>query len=113
MKTQAFYQIESPTTKQIFDAILNGEYTPLDKVQPKAKQIRALLCAHFNTDEVLVTFDGVTNIGGRPIFLGANESLYEVASDFDGFYELTGEEQEEQVELLGAYLRTYDEIFNL
>jgi hypothetical protein len=113
MKAQAFYQIENPTTKQIFDAIINGDYTPLESIQPKAKQVRALLRAHFNTNEVLVTFNGVTNTGGIPIFLGANDSLYEIASEQNGFYELTDEEKDETVELLGAYLRTYDDIFNL
>lgn len=33
-----FYKIESPTTKQIFDAIVNKEYVPIEKIVSKAKQ---------------------------------------------------------------------------
>ena len=109
-----FYQIESPTTKQIFDAIINNEYTPLEKIQPKAKQIKILLLDYFNTNEILVTFDGVTNTGGIPIFLTAGDSLYEIAAENNlEWYELSEEDQEHEIELLGSYLRTYDSIFNL
>lgn len=109
-----FYKIESPTTKQIFDAIIEKQYVPIEKITPKAKQIKVLLLDHFCTNEVLITFSGVTNTGGFPIFLGSNESLFEVAADNDGdFYNLTEEEQNNEVELLGCYLRTYDDIFKL
>lgn len=109
-----FYKIESPTTKQIFDAIIANEYTPLEKIQPKAKQIKVLLMNHFNTSEVLVTFVKVTNCGGCPIFIGVNEDLWEVASDvIDDWYELSEADQENEIELLGAYMQTYDAIFNL
>jgi len=64
-----FYKIENPTTKQIFDAIINNDYVPLEKLAPKAKQIRVLLLDHWCADE--------------------------------------------EIELLGCYLRTYDDIFNL
>ena len=112
MKALKFYQIENPTTRQIFDAIINKEFTPLEKIQPKAKQILILLKDYFCSNEILVTFTGVTNTGGIPIFLSSNESLFEVAADeVNYFNELTEEEQEEEVELLGAYLRTYEQIF--
>ena len=38
-----FYKIENPTTKQIFDAIINNEYTPIEKIQSKAKQQHVVL----------------------------------------------------------------------
>lgn len=109
-----FYKIDSPTTKQIFEAIIKKEYVPIEKIQSKAKQIKVLLLDHFCTNEILITFLGVTNTGGYPIFMGANESLFEVAADNDeNFYNLTEEEQEQEIELLGCYLRTYNDIFNL
>jgi hypothetical protein len=109
-----FYKIDSPTTKQIFDAIIANEYTPLEKIRPKAKQIKVLLMNHFNTREVLVTFINVTNSGGFPIFMGASDSLYEIASEvFKDWYELSEADQENEIELLGAYMQTYDAIFNL
>ena len=37
-----FYKIESPTTKQIFEAIIANEYVPIEKMQSKAKQIKVL-----------------------------------------------------------------------
>ena len=107
------YKIESPTTRQIFDAIINKEYVPLEKIQSKAKQIRVLLLDYYCTNEILVTFSGVTNCGGFPIFLTSNCSLFEIASEEEGFYDLDEEEQENTIELLGYYLQTYDQIFNL
>ena len=109
-----FYKIECPTTAQIFDAIIANEYVPIEKVQSKAKQIKVLLVNHFNTNEILVTFDGVTNTGGIPIFFSPNCSLDEICSDInEDWYELSEEEQEAEIELLSCYIRTYDEIFNL
>ena len=76
-----FYQIENPTTQQIFDAIINNEYTPIEKIAPKAKQIKTLLKSHFNSIEIFVTFSNVTNSGGIPHFLGSNDiDLYYIAS---------------------------------
>lgn len=113
MKILSFYQIEKPTTKQIFDAIINMDYVPLEKIQPKAKQIKVLLMDHFCTNEVLITFKNMTNCGGYPIFLSSNSCLYEIASEEKGFFELTEEEQDQEVELLGSYLQTFDNVFNL
>lgn len=108
-----FYKIINPTTKQIFDAIISKEYTPIESIQGKAKQIYVLLKDHFNS-EPMITFDGVTNTGGVPIFLGSNESMYEVAADInDKFYELSEEDQDNEIELLGCYLRTFKDIFNI
>ena len=107
-----FYKIINPTTKQIFDAIISKEYTPIESIMPKAKQIYILLRNHFNSD-VYVTFDGVTNSGGIPIFYGANESMYDIASDInDNWYELSEEEQDNEIELLSCYARSYKDIFN-
>jgi len=109
-----FYKIENPTTKQIFDAIINNDYVPLEKLAPKAKQIRVLLLDHWCANEILVTFSGVTNTSGVPIFLTEGTGLFEVASENDpDWYNLSEEEQDEEIELLGCYLRTYDDIFNL
>ncbi len=109
-----FYKIESPTTEQIFNAILEGEYTPIEKIAPKANQIKVLLSNEFGRGELLVTFSGVTNSGGFPIFLSSNASLNEVAAENnEEFYELSEEEQDHEVELLSQYLTTYDQIFNL
>ena len=114
MTKLSFYQIKSPTTKQIFDAIINNEYTPLEKIQPKAKQIKVLLLDYFNTNEILITFDGVTNTGGIPIFLSEGTSLYDIASENNSeWYDLSEDDQDNEIELLGSYLRTYDSIFNL
>ena len=114
MKKLSFYQIESPTTKQIFDAIINNEYTPIEKIIPKAKQIKILLLDYFNTNEILVMFLGVTNSGGYPVFLSEGTCLYEIASENDeDFYNLSEQDQNDEIELLGSYLRTYDSIFNL
>ena len=114
MNTIKFYQIKNPTTKQIFDAIINKEYVPLDRIENKAKQIRVLLQNYFNSNEILITFSGVTNAGGCPIFLSSNCSLYEIAAENDdNFYNLNEDEQEDEIELLGSYLRTYNDIFNL
>ena len=107
------YKIESPTTKQIFDAIIKNDYVPIEKLQPKAKQIKVLLLDYFNTNEILVTFKNVTNCGGFPIFLSSNSCLYEIASEEEGFFDLSEEEQNHEIELLGCYLRTYNDIFNL
>ena len=109
-----FYKIETPTTKQIFDAIINKEYVPIEKMQSKAKQVKILLLDYYCTDEILVTFTGVTNCGGVPIFLTSDCSLYEIANEEDeDFYNLSEEEQNNEIELLGYYLTTYDELFNL
>ena len=114
MKKLSFYQIEAPTTQQIFNAIINNEYTPLEKIMPKAKQINILLKDYFNTNNVLVTFTGVTNSGGCPVFLSEDDSLYEIAADQNkDFYNLSEEDQDNEVELLGCYLRTYNDVFNL
>jgi hypothetical protein len=108
-----FYKIESPSTKQIFDAIINKEYIPIEKIQSKAKQVKILLCNHFCNNDILVTFLNVTNSGGFPVFLTSSCSLYEVAADnITDFNELSEEDQDNQVELLGAYLRKYEDIFN-
>lgn len=107
-----FYKIENPTTKQIFDAIITKEYTPIESIMPKAKQIKVLLLDYWNTNEILVTFDSVTNSGGVPIFMSEGTGLDEIASEIDSeWYDLSEEEQNEQIELLGSYLRTYDDIF--
>jgi hypothetical protein len=108
-----FYQIESPTTKQIFDAIINNEYTPIEKIKNKAKQIEILLKDYYCSDEILITFTNVTNTGGVPIFLTANCCLYEIASENDEFYSLSQDEQDEEIELLGCYLRTYKDVFGI
>lgn len=109
-----FYKIENPTTKQIFDAIIGLEYTPIESIIPKAKQIKVLLLDYWNTNEILVTFDGVTNSGGIPIFMSEGTGLYEIASERnEDWYDMTEEEQDEEIELLGSYLRTYDEVFNI
>ena len=108
-----FYKIESPTTRQIFDAIVNKEYVPLEKIEPKAKQIKVLLLDYYRTNEILVTFSGVTNCGGIPIFLTSDCSLYEIASEDEGFYDLSEEDQDNEIELLECYLKTYDQLFNL
>lgn len=109
-----FYKIESPTTREIFNAIIIKDYTPIEKIAPKARQIKILLLDHFCTDEMLITFSGVTNSGGFPIFLGSGESLFEVAADNDDdFYNLSEDDQNNEIELLASYLRTYDQIFNL
>ena len=113
MDTIEFYQIKSPTTKQIFDAIINKDYIPLEKLQPKAKQIKVLLLDYYCTNEILVTFKNVTNTGGFPIFLTCNDSLYDIASEEEDFYDLTEQEQDEYIELLGYYLQPYNKIFNL
>ena len=108
-----FYKIINPTTKQIFDAIIGKEYTPIESIMPKAKQIYVLLRNYFNS-EVYVTFDGVTNSGGFPIFYDSNESMYEIASDInDNWYEMSEDEQQHQIELLSWYARPYKDIFNL
>lgn len=113
METLKFYQIENPTTQQIFNAIINKEYIPMDKLQPKAKQIHVLLKDHFCSNEILITFDGVTNTGGIPYFFSANESLFEVAADInEDFYSLTEEEQDQEVELLGWHTITFESIIN-
>ena len=114
MKNLSFYQIENPTTKQIFDAIINNEYTPLEKIQPKAKQIKVLLLDYWCANEILVTFSGVTNSGGFPIFLSEGTSIYEVASEQNkDWYDLSNEDQDNEIELLNSYIQTYDTIFNL
>lgn len=109
-----FYQLEKPTTKQIFDAIINSEYVPIEKIVSKAKQINILLKNHFNTDEVLVTFSNVTNTGGYPIFFSENCSVYEIASDFDkDFCNLNDAEKNHSIELLYIYTQTYNKLFNI
>ena len=114
MKKLSFYQIENPSTAQIFEAIINNEYTPIEKIIPKAKQIKILLLDYFNTNEILVTFSGVTNSGGLPIFLSEGTCMYEIASENDkDFYNLSEQDQDDEIELLGSYLRTYNSIFNL
>ena len=107
-----FYQIKDPTTKQIFDAIINQKYTPIESIKPKAKQIKVLLLDYWSANEILVTFDVVTNTGGIPIFLSDKTDLYEVARENKDWYNMSEDEQDEHVELLGYYLRSYDDIFN-
>jgi hypothetical protein len=106
-----FYKLSNPTTEQIFNAIISNEYTPLESIKPKAKQIEVLLKDYWNCSEVLVTFEGVSNTGGVPIFFSNNTDLYEIATEQDGFYDLSEEEQEHQIELLGSYARTFADIF--
>ena len=109
-----FYKIERPTTKQIFDAIINNEYTPIEKIKPKAKQILVLLKDYYGSDEILITFDCVTNTGGIPIFLTTGCSLYEIARERnEDFYEWDEDKQEHKVDLLACYLRVYETVFNI
>lgn len=119
MKTQTntannlpFYKLEAPTTKQIFDAIICNDYTPLESIKPKAKQIKTLLLDYWDCKEIFVTFSDVTNTGGCPIFFASNVDLYTIATEQLGFYDISDEEQEYLIELLGCYCHTYDEIFN-
>jgi hypothetical protein len=114
METLKFYQIEKPTTKQIFDAILNKEYVPIEKMQSKAKQIKVLLLNYWNANEILITLTNITNSGGYPLFYCDKDSIYDIANDDDvNFWELSEEEQDEQIELLASYTQTYNQIFNL
>jgi hypothetical protein len=106
-----FYQINQPTTKQIFDAIINNEYVPIEKMQSKAKQVKVLLQNYFNSDDIYITFSSVTNCGGVPIFLGGDFCLYEVAQNSLNLD--SDDDIDEAVELLGCYLRDYESIFNL
>jgi len=107
------YKIESPTTKQLFDAILNKEYLKLEQIAPKSKQLYILLKDYFCSNEVFITFDGVTNSGGFPIFYSENCSLYEIASDLNSdWYELNEAEQDEIIELYGCYTRDFKEFFS-
>ena len=109
-----FYQIATPTTKQIFDAIISNEYTPLESIAPKAKQIKVLLQDYYCSNDILVTFDSVTNCGGAPIFFTCDASLYEIAAETnEDFYSLSEDDQDEIIELLGAYAQSYDSIFNI
>ena len=109
-----FYQIETPTTRQIFDAIINQEYVPIEKIKSKAKQINILLKDYFNTDEIVVTFKSVTNTGGYPIFLHRGCCPYEVCAEYDAdFSNLTDEEKDAEVELLYYYAKNYNELFNI
>ena len=101
------------TTKQIFDAIIEKKYVSIETIAPKAKQIKTLLLDHFCASEILVTFSGVTNTGGCPIFLSSNSCLYEIASEYANFHDLSEEDKINEIELLGCYLRTYNDIFNL
>ena len=68
---------------------------------------------YWNANELFITFEGVTNCGGRPIFYCDKTDLYEVASESSDWYELSEEEQDHEIELLSCYARSYDEIFNL
>jgi hypothetical protein len=107
-----FYKIEKPTTRQIFDAIIAQEYTPIESIMPKARQIKVLLLDYWNAKQILVTFDGVTNTGGIPIFMSEGTCLHEIASEINkDWYDMSEEEQDNEIELLGCYLRSYDDIF--
>lgn len=109
-----FYKIDSPTTQQIFDAIVNNEYTPIEKIISKAKQVKVILMEYFHSKDIYVTFSNVTNCGGAPIFYTNDTSLYEVARDnHDDFDDMSSSEQDDIISLLGAYSRSYDEVFNL
>ena len=113
MQTLSFYQIDNPTTKQIFDAIISNQYVPLEKLQSKAKQIKVLLLDYWNCSEIFITFDSMTNTGGVPIFFGSNDSIYDIASEQSDWYNMTEQEQEETIELMSCYMTTYNSIFNL
>ena len=113
MKKEPFYKISNPTTKEIFEAIINEEYVPLDKIQPKAKQINILLKDYWNTENILITMQGVTNTGGYPIFLADTASMYEVAlENNEDWYNMSEEDQNEEIELLSSYLQTFETIFS-
>ena len=108
-----FYQIQNPSTQQIFNAIIANEYTPIESILPKAKQIEVLLKNYWNCSEILVTFQGMTNCGGRPVFFADNTDLFEIASEINcNWYELSDEDQDSEIELLGSYMTTYKNIFN-
>jgi hypothetical protein len=113
METVKFYQIEQPTTEQIFNAIIANEYVPIEKIQSKAKQVKVLLLDYWNANELFITFSSVTNCGGVPIFYSDTTDLYEIATEQGGFYELSEEEQDSEIELLSCYAQTYDSIFNI
>lgn len=109
-----FYKIEQPSTSQIFNAILDGEYTPLEKIKPKAKQLKVLLGDYFCTNDVLVSFTNVTNCGGCPIFFSNDMSIEEILAKADeDFYELSDEDRSHKIELFLSYITTYDNIFDL
>lgn len=114
MTTLKFYQIEKPTTEQIINAIFNGEYVPIEKMESKAKQIKVLLLNRWNCNEIFVTFKNVTNSGGFPLFFSNLWDIYEIARIEDANFDfLSEEEQEYEIELLSSYTQTYDKIFDL
>ena len=108
-----FYQIKNPTTAQIFEAIINNEYTPLKMIRPKAKQIEPLLKDHFNSEEIFISFLNVTNTGGYPVFFSSECCMYEVLEDVNPDFKkyLTDDEKEREVEIFASYIITFNDIF--
>jgi hypothetical protein len=107
------YKIERPTTKQLFDAIVNNEYLTMEQIKQKSKQLYILLKNHFCSNEVYITFANVTNSGGFPIFFSERCCLHEIASDFnEDWHDLSEEDQDEIVELYGCYAQDFKDVFN-
>ena len=102
------YKIQKPTTKQLFDAIVSNEYITMQQLEQKKKQLYILLLDYWNAKELFITFANVTNTGGFPLFFSDSCSLYEVASEYhSNWYELSENEQDEIIELLGHYTQTF------
>ena len=107
----SFYQIPKPTTQQLVDAILERQYFNMDQLLPKIKQVNTYLKNEWNCDQVLITFEGVTNPGGYPIVFADNTSIEEVASEFhEDFYEWSDEDRQDCVELLVYYTRLFTDV---
>lgn len=107
-----FYKIESPTTEQFLNAILEHNYFTLEQLEQKVKQINVLLKDYFCTNEIFIGFFSVTNTGGYPIIFSPNCSIDEICAEhYEDFYSLNYEEQDEIISLFSYHSRPLNEFF--
>jgi hypothetical protein len=99
--------------QQIFEKITNLEYVSFEDIQPYAKALKVLLLDYYGGSNLYVTFENVTNSGGYPLFFTDNGSLIELFNEFYIDEEMSTEEEDNCLELLAHYTRSYDDLFNI
>jgi hypothetical protein len=99
--------------QQIFEKITNLEYVPFEVIQPYAKALKVLLLDYYGGSNLYVTLANVTNFGGYPLFFTDRGSLIELFNEFYAGEDMSSEEENNYLELLNHYTRSYDDLFSI
>ena len=99
--------------QQIFEKITNLEYMSLEDIKPYARSLKVLLLNYYGGSNLYVTFSNVTNSGGYPLFFTDNYSFIELFNEFYIDEDMSRDEENHCLELLGYYTIPYNDLFNI